>query len=357
MKLLPLAFLFLAPGAFVPLTLLSTGWSADPGITFRRRAALLATTLFVIDFTFRHSIHEQLRRICFVLGLAVLLSVVVQVCWPGSTPAVDATYGEGSNGVFEKKGGFARIIVLFALAFITAHSGRRTFVENGLVVFCAFALIGATQSKSALVVLAASLSVRAAIRMLFTARHPRLVWLAVLVTGLPGFYLASTNLEYLAGTVGRDATLTGRVGIWDLACAGFLKKPLFGHGYSAFWNTSPEALKINSVLHWAVPHAHNGLLDLALQIGLVGLFVYLAYFAISVRRAVEYARSNLLVGRVWPLAFLAFTLLYSITEDSPLASNSMFWIVYASVACSLAAPALHPARAARGGCANFRTPA
>jgi exopolysaccharide production protein ExoQ len=311
------------------LAMLSTAWSGDPGLTFRRSIATLAATLFGVDFALRHSIKDQLRRLCFVLGTVVLLSVVVQVCWPGAIPNLDTTYGNGWNGAFEQKNTFARIVVLTAIAFLTQSGGRRKLLKDGLVICCASAVIAGTQSRTAVMVLFALLFILAGARLLLSARSPRMIWLVGTAIGLPTLYLASTNLEFLTGILGRNTTLTGRTDIWHMALASFLKSPFLGYGYSAFWNVSPEGLKINSVLHWAVPHAHNGFLDLALQLGLVGLCLYLAYYAISLRRAVEYARTHFL---------------YSITESSPLASNSLFWMLYTSVACSLTAtPVLHPA--------------
>jgi len=77
--------------------------------------------------------------------------------------------------------------------------------------------------------------------------------------------------------------------------------------------------------------------------------LYLTYYVVSVRRAVDYARTNASVEGMWPFAYLAFTFLYNITESSPLSSNSIFWILYTSVACSLAvAPAFHSAEAEVG---------
>ena len=45
----------------VLIALFSTVWSADPGLTLRRSIALLATTLFGVDFAVRYSIRDQLR--------------------------------------------------------------------------------------------------------------------------------------------------------------------------------------------------------------------------------------------------------------------------------------------------------
>lgn len=66
----------------VLLALLSTAWSADPGLSLRRGIALLATTLFGVDFAVRYSIRDQLRLLAIALGSVVFLSVVVQVFFP-----------------------------------------------------------------------------------------------------------------------------------------------------------------------------------------------------------------------------------------------------------------------------------
>ena len=70
----------------VLLALFSTAWSADPGLTLRRSMALLATTLFGVDFAVRYSIRDQLRLLAIALGSVVLLSVIVQVFFPGRFP-------------------------------------------------------------------------------------------------------------------------------------------------------------------------------------------------------------------------------------------------------------------------------
>jgi O-antigen ligase len=338
------------------LAVLSTLWSGDPGLTFRRSIALLATTLFGIDFALRYPIRDQLRMLCFVLGLTVLLSVIVQICWPGSMPVVDAANGGGWNGAFGHKNAFARIIVLTSVAFIVRSSSRKKLLKACLVIVCAIVLIVASQSRTAAVVSATLLLLLVIAHVLRSTRQPRIAFFTVLVVGLPVLYFASVNLDYLTGMLGRESRLTGRVDIWQLAFASFLKRPLLGYGYSAFWKISPDALRINGVLHWAVPNAHNGFIDLALELGLVGLCLYLTYYVVSVRRAVDYARSNSSVEGMWPFAYLAFTFLYNITESSPLPFDSIFWILYTSVTCSLAvAPACHSAEA-EGGDAEIAEP-
>ena len=60
----------------VLIALFSTVWSADPGLTLRRSMALLATTLFGVDFAVRYSIrdHSGCSRLLSVASYCSVLS-------------------------------------------------------------------------------------------------------------------------------------------------------------------------------------------------------------------------------------------------------------------------------------------
>jgi exopolysaccharide production protein ExoQ len=91
----------------VLFAIMSTAWSQDPSLTFRRGIALLGTTLIGIDLAVRYSIREQLRLLCVVLGLFVLLSIIVQVFFPGLVPNVNFDTGAW-HGIVDFKGKFCK---------------------------------------------------------------------------------------------------------------------------------------------------------------------------------------------------------------------------------------------------------
>ncbi len=77
--------------------------------------------------------------------------------------------------------------------------------------------------------------------------------------------------------LGKDPTLTGRTEIWAYVISDIQMKPLLGWGYGSFFGAiirQPE--EISDAVHWVVPQAHNGLLEMLLEIGLVGLTLYVA---------------------------------------------------------------------------------
>ena len=140
--------------ALVLLTLLSIVWSEDPGLTLRRSVALLATTLFGLDFAVRYSIREQLRLLAIALSGVVLLSVIVQVFSPGMIPSTDVVYPDAWIGLFGQKNEFARIVVLATMVILTAvRRTARGVVTGILAVIAALGLIFAAQSMTAFVTL------------------------------------------------------------------------------------------------------------------------------------------------------------------------------------------------------------
>ncbi|MGO7785777.1 O-antigen ligase family protein, partial [Rhizobium ruizarguesonis] len=70
--------------------------------------------------------------------------------------------------------------------------------------------------------------------------------------------------------LGKDATLTGRVPLWELVDLEISDRWMFGYGYQAFWTVAnPEATRIWLKIGWASPHAHNGYRDILLSFGII----------------------------------------------------------------------------------------
>src|SRR5713226_8007247 len=315
----------------VLFAILSMIWSEDAGLTIRRGFAVLATTLFGLDFAVRYSIREQVRLFGIALGLAVAISVVVEIFFHGLVPTVDTSYPDAWNGAFVQKNDFARVVVLAGILVLMRT--RNFMVATGTVV-ASVGLILLCHSRTALVVFVAML----VLLRVFRLRHRGS---RALIAGIAGVLIVSAllsvvvDMDSMAGLLGRDATLTGRTNIWALAMESVVERPLLGYGYSAFWNVAPEAERISTCLHWKVPHAHNGFIDLTLQLGVAGLALFLVVYLIAARRAIAFANSDPGQEAIWPLAYLAFVVLYQVTESTIFVGNTILWMVYVSSICSI----------------------
>jgi len=145
------------------------------------------------------------------------------------------------------------------------------------------------------------------------------------------------NLDQTTALLGKDATLTGRTPIWRETLHFVQKSPVLGYGFAAFWSQlSRPGRLVREAINWDnLPHSHNGYIDLALQIGGVGLFLYFAAFFIGMRRAVRYIRRDPGQESMWPLAFLCVIFLYQLDEGTIVTPNQLIWILYSAVLFSL----------------------
>jgi O-antigen ligase len=118
--------------------------------------------------------------------------------------------------------------------------------------------------------------------------------------------------QMLISRLGRDATYTGRTNIWDAVRSVYVN-PLLGTGYDSFW-LGDRLWQV-----WAtagpVNQAHNGYLELYLNLGIIGL-ILLAGLLISCyvticRKLTQPRTFASLALAMWTLA-----LFYNMTEAS-----------------------------------------
>jgi O-antigen ligase len=152
---------------------------------------------------------------------------------------------------------------------------------------------------------------------------------AVLIT------LVIANLEPVFAALGRDATLTGRTDIWAAVLLSIAERPFLGYGYSAFWaGWNGPALAVVGSVGWETPHSHNGLLDLWLDLGAVGLLTFLVGLGLAAKAGVRIARHTSTAAGLWPLSYLTFLMIMNLAEASLLRQHSLFWILYVTVLSS-----------------------
>lgn len=324
----------------VLLTFFSAAWSADPGLTLRRSIALLATTLFGVDFAVRYSLRDQLRLLAVALGGVVLLSVIVQVFFPGQIPTADMLYPDAWVGLFGQKNEFGRIVVLATLVILTAvRKSVGGIIITVLALVTAIGLIIAAQSMTSFVALVGMVLVmQFAPTLRWSAGIRRAVQVFGTIIALPALYALIHFRDSVTELMGRNASLTGRVKIWGLSLASIALKPILGYGYSAFWPASAEAMRIDVAINWTVPHAHDAYIELALELGLVGLGLYVAAYLVAMKRAALYMRMERGNSAKWPLVYLCFVLLYSFTENYVLAPNTIFWMLFVAASCTISQP-------------------
>lgn len=124
-----------------------------------------------------------------------------------------------------------------------------------------------------------------------------------------GFLIFVSDLEFFFGLLGRTANMTGRTPLWkDLLENFYLEKPLLGYGYGALWMQESFRELMQSRHGWKYPvyFADNGFLDILLNLGAIGLFLFLGMYMQAARRGIQRIRET----HSWKYIFLFLVLLY-----------------------------------------------
>jgi exopolysaccharide production protein ExoQ len=147
---------------------------------------------------------------------------------------------------------------------------------------------------------------------------------AYVVTGIILFSVAASVFDAdstLIGALGRDSTLTGRTELWGEVLE-MGTNPLLGAGFESFW--LGERLEKLWALHWWKPtQAHNGYLEVYLNLGASGLFMLGGLIFIIYRKGRQDLFNDPARGRM-RLALLAAIMVYNWTEAAFRFSHPVF---------------------------------
>jgi exopolysaccharide production protein ExoQ len=155
------------------------------------------------------------------------------------------------------------------------------------------------------------------------------------VVGVAAIRYVISHLVQVTGLLDRSPTLTGRVQLWILSCVAALRRPWLGYGYEAFWLPDTAFVqRIWHVMNWNAPSAHNGFIELWLELGIIGTLLFLLGFAYYLVCALRLVHSHS-EPAVWCLAYLMFLFCIDLTEPIFFGANSIFFILYVTVAISL----------------------
>jgi O-antigen ligase len=139
--------------------------------------------------------------------------------------------------------------------------------------------------------------------------------------------------------LGRDPTLTGRTELWS-EIVGMNGNPVVGTGFESFW-LGPRLEQIWSRHWWHPNEAHNGYLEVFLNLGWAGLTLFAVVIVTGYRNVVRLLRRDPEVGRLM-LALFVVGIIYSFTEAGFRLLNPV-WISF--MLSAMAVPKALPAKA------------
>lgn len=303
---------------FVVFCATSVVWSDFPDVTLRRTITLAVG----FCFGFYAAAAVEPRRFIELLARATLIAAVASLALYFALPELgrDSTIvGAPMRGVFAQKNGLGNSLLPGLACYLYFWQGKlRTLraiaIPLAAIIACIVMADSATALSLAILLIALALFLR-----LLKTRGMSFVAIALLVVvvgGLVLFFITSPAAFFAA--VGRDTTLTGRVQLWNITNYYISQSPLLGYGYGAFWVLGSARMQyIIGYVGWAVPNAHNGFLDMMLQVGLIGSALFASALIDLARRTLRYLPDRSHPEAAWIVLIFALTLASNFFESIP----------------------------------------
>lgn len=323
--------------ALAALAVLSSSWSIAPSETLLRSLMLASATVFGLYLAARYSPRELLLLLRDALLLVVALNLAAVAIWPDATMTV--IHAGAWRGLLNHKNSLGLVTVLAGLVLATCAFGQvgaRWLSLAGLAG--ALLLLVGSDSAGAVVTAVVLLLVAVAVAWQRAGtRHGGLVLLLIGIVALAAILLAVLLAGDILVLLGRDPTLTGRIGLWSAVWERVLDHPVLGHGYGAIWGTDDGvAVAIRRLVGWPVPDAHSGYLNLTLDLGVLGLGLMALSLASSAVRALTLIDHEDGVVASWMVLLLVLILVYSMFEGKLLSYRGLLWPLYVAATVHMA---------------------
>lgn len=322
--------------AFIGFGLLSVLWSDFAFIALKRWYRDLGNYLTILvilsDPRPLEAIRTVLRRLSYLL---IPLSVVLVKyfpyvgkyydIWSGANEFVGATTSKNMLGALCLVSG-----IFFFWDTVTRWTERkerrtkRILLVNVALMAMTLWLLSLSDSATSRVCLAIGCLVIIATRSKIFRRRPG--FLRALVPSLFILYLIlafgfGLNGD-LAQQVGRNPTLTDRTLIWNTVLS-IKTNPVLGTGYESFW-LGPRLLSVWRVVG-NINEAHNGYLEIYLNLGLIGVALLGILLISSYRNVCKLFASDFSLAALC-MALWTITLFYNMTEAA--FKSSIMWCIF-----------------------------
>lgn len=287
---------------YVGWCLLSATWLADSTL-FVNRAMRYLIPSFIFVFV-GAAVPAKLVVRGFMLGFYLTLGyTVLYLAGVSSSRAQVATESEGSlegwHGPFLHKNALSSLVVIGAI-FVLAFE-HRARVKWAVLAMIGVLVLGSRSGTG----FGGMVFMLTAWNWLTTfVRQRKRVTTSFVVFSLVGMIasvaVAVSSLPVVLAAAGKDVTFTGRTNIWSGVLWGISKRPFVGYGYTGVW-TNPDVEPTFSILRrigFRAFHAHSGVLDVLLQVGIVGLALFACIVLPLLSSGFKLARRGDAVGAV-----------------------------------------------------------
>jgi exopolysaccharide production protein ExoQ len=323
--------------AFFLYCVVSVLWSDFPFVAFKRLTKGLGNLTMVLVILSDDDPLAAMRRF---LAWSCFLLVPISVLLIKYYPALGRMYNRWTweavfTGVSTDKNGLGGICLLAGLTslwnIIEARRQasdswlQRPVVAHAIILLMVVWLFGKADSSTAVACLLLGATV-IVMTTRFVGQEPARVHVVVaaLASSVLLCVLFPNGYGYVVQALGRNTTLTGRTDIWhDLMRMDL--NPWVGTGFESFW-LGERADYFAKKYYFHPNQAHNGYIEMYVNLGLIGLGFLILLVATGYRRIVDAYRSNAGLTTL-RLAIFVAAVVYNVTEATFKVMHPI-WIVF-----------------------------
>jgi exopolysaccharide production protein ExoQ len=310
--------------------LLSITWSPIPEPAFKRWIKAVGDLVMVLILVTDGQPVAALRRLFSRLGFILFPASIFLIRYTDMGIGYDADGRPMNTGLTTNKNSLGLIVFIISLGALwnvrtllmdkkAPNRGRRLVAQCTLLTF-GIVLLQLAHSATAVgcFVLGGSLMLATSMRAI-RSRPSRVRALYLLVVLAGGLTMTLGGQSVISNALGRGNGLSGRSDIWaaSIASAG---NPIVGTGFESFWNANSrkvqQALMLRGFSDTAVDDlvsAHNGYIEVYLDLGLVGVSLIVVILITGYRRVSKAFQQEPELGSLM-IAYVATGTFYSITE-------------------------------------------
>ncbi|MCU0332144.1 MAG: O-antigen ligase family protein [Ignavibacteriaceae bacterium] len=267
---------------FVLICLISAVWSEYPVLSIKRSFQLFVIFLVVVEALANIESSILLKQLKIVVSAYLFFNLYAGRFVPAATDPIFQTW----RGIEIQKNHLAQTCIYCLLSSVIFFSFDKKLLQklyDALLIFVSVFLIYKAHSSTAILVLAMILFVGFIfqIESIFSKFGFGRSLLTLIFLFLLGFILifmifSSEIFGLIPGYFGKDMTLSGRIPIWEHTWTEIEKRILLGYGFATYWIMGHPRLEIFAEYFegFKVNQAHNGFLEIMLQLGVFGTIFF-----------------------------------------------------------------------------------
>jgi exopolysaccharide production protein ExoQ len=294
-------------------------WSNDASASITNGVRMVADVALAVYLLKRYAVNDLLKILILLGSVAAASSLVLVLAFPQyGLQSRDLLYAFGAwQGIFGQKNLCGSVMTLLLLpAFFVQLDGRRARAFRISYIAVLLVIIAMTQSAGSWVLCSCCLVFIGTLRLLLRLNRKD-AWTAgmVLLGMIAAAMLAiASDPDAFLRIIGKDPGMDGRSVIWSSLLLSAEKHPFVGYGFRAFWQ-GLRGESANAILRlgWTgMGYAENGVLELWLELGAVGVLLYALVFIRAAKDAVYCLRRNPPPSTMWYSSILFYLVISNI---------------------------------------------